>query len=43
MEFNTLQEYMLHTEGVTYILIVVALCCLAGFWGWLTARDDEYR
>jgi hypothetical protein len=41
-DFNTLQEFMLHTKGVLYVLIVITLCGLAGFWAWLTARDKDY-
>ena len=40
--FNTLQEFMLHTKGVIYILIVLTLLGLAGYWSWLTSRDEEY-
>lgn len=39
--FHTLQEYLIHTEGVTYILIVLTLVSLAGFWFFLTGRDDN--
>lgn len=39
--FYTLQDFLTHTEGVTYILIVAALFTIAGFWSFLTARDDD--
>ena len=39
--FHTLQEYLTHTEGATYILMVVALVGVAGFWQFLSARDDD--
>ena len=38
---NTLQEFMLHTKSITYVLIVAALLGITGFWLFLTDRDDE--
>jgi hypothetical protein len=38
---STLNEFYLHTKGVTYILIIVALVGITGFWCFLTARDDD--
>jgi hypothetical protein len=38
---NTLQEFMLHTKNITYVLMVVALLGIAGFWLFLTERDDD--
>jgi hypothetical protein len=37
----TLQDFYLHTKGVTYLLMVLALFGVAGFWCFLTARDDD--
>ena len=37
----TLQEFMLHTKNITYVLIVAALLGIAGFWLFLTGRDEE--
>jgi hypothetical protein len=37
----TLQEFMLHTETNTYILVGVYLLAIVGFWLFLTARDEE--
>ncbi len=37
----TLQEFMLHTENITYVLIVAALLGITGFWLFLTERDDD--
>ena len=37
----TLQEFMTHTENITYVLIVAALIGITGFWLFLTERDDE--
>lgn len=38
---HTLQEFMLHTESITYILIVAALIGLTGFWIFLSGRDED--
>ena len=37
----TLQDYMLHTESITYILIVLALIGITGFWIFLSGRDED--
>lgn len=39
--FHTLQEFMAHSESVSYILIVVSLFALLFFWKFLTGRDDQ--
>ena len=38
---HTLQDYMLHTETVTYIIIVAALVGITFFFRFLTERDDD--
>jgi hypothetical protein len=38
---NTLHDFMLRTEGLTYILIVAALCGFIFFWRFLSERDDD--
>jgi hypothetical protein len=38
---HTLQEYMFHTESITYILIVAALLGITLFWLFLSQRDDD--
>ncbi|MGD8993018.1 MAG: hypothetical protein PVI00_16290 [Desulfobacterales bacterium] len=38
---NTLQEYMFHTESITYILIVAALLGFTFFYLFLSQRDDD--
>ena len=38
---HTLQEFMLHTKNLTYLLIVAALIGITGFWLFLTDRDEE--
>ena len=40
---QTLQDYMFHTESITYILIVVALIAITLFYHFLTDRDDEEK
>ncbi len=37
----TLQDYMLHTESITYILIIGALIGITFFYRFLTDRDDD--
>ena len=39
--FYTLQEFMTHTKGVTYLLIIAILLLMLGFWGFLVERDDD--
>ncbi|MGD8521337.1 MAG: hypothetical protein PVF56_09360 [Desulfobacterales bacterium] len=38
---HTLQEYMLHTETITYVIIVAALIGITFFYRFLTERDDD--
>jgi hypothetical protein len=38
---HTLHEHMLHTESITYILIVGALVGIVLFYRFLTDRDDD--
>ena len=37
----TLQEYMLHTESIAYIIIVAALIGITFFYRYHTERDDD--
>jgi len=39
--FYTLQEFLAHTEGVTYLLIVAILWAMLLFWNFLTGRDED--
>ena len=39
--FYTLQDFLTHTKGIIYILIVLILLGMLGFWKFLTARDDD--
>ena len=38
---HTLHDFMLRTEGTTYIMIVAALCGFIFFWRFLSERDDH--
>jgi hypothetical protein len=38
---HTLQEFMLQTKNVVYILIVMALVAMPLFWIFLTGRDED--
>jgi hypothetical protein len=38
---NTLQDFMLHTKNIIYILIVMVLVAMPAFWKFLTGRDEE--
>ncbi|MDA8140959.1 MAG: hypothetical protein M0036_20110 [Desulfobacteraceae bacterium] len=38
---HTLQQFMLHTKNIIYILIVLALAAMPAFWCFLTGRDEE--
>jgi hypothetical protein len=38
---HTLQEYMFHTESITYFLIIGALLGITFFWLFLNQRDDD--
>ena len=38
---HTLQDYMLRTESITYIIIVAALIGMTFFYRFLTERDDD--
>ena len=40
---HTLQDYMLHTENITYIIIVAALIGITFFYRFLTDRDDDEK
>ncbi len=37
--FYTLQDYLLHVESVTYLILGASLASLLGFWFFLTGRD----
>ena len=39
--FYTLQEFMTHTKGVTYLLIIAILLGMLGFWNFLSEKDED--
>ncbi len=39
--FYTLHQFMLHTESVTYLLVVASLIGICGYWLFLTGRDGD--
>ncbi len=41
--FTSLQDFMLHTKSITYILMGVGLVALACFWVFLSGRDEDIR
>ncbi len=38
---HTLQEFMLHTKNIIYLLIILALLAMPAFWVFLTGRDED--
>jgi hypothetical protein len=39
--FYTLQDFMTFTKGITYLIMIVSLCAITGFWLFLTDRDTD--
>ena len=39
--FYTLQDFMTHTKGVTYIVMGIVLILLPLFWLFLTDKDEK--
>ncbi len=39
--YYTLQDFMLRTKSVTYIVMVIALIGFVMFWNFLTGRDKD--
>jgi len=37
----TLQDFMLHSENITYIIMGLSLVAVLGFWFFLTQHDDD--
>lgn len=38
---HTLQEFMLHTKNIIYILMVIALAAMPVFWKFLNGDDKD--
>lgn len=39
--FHTLHDFIIHTENITYWLILISLLGIVAFWRFLTARDQD--
>lgn len=39
--FFTLQDFMTHTKGITYLVMGGILVALPLFWAFLTGKDDQ--
>lgn len=39
--FFTLQDFMVHTKAVIYVLMGISLIAIVGFWHFLTGRDED--
>jgi len=39
--FYTLQDFMTHTEAVTYLLVIATLVGMTVFWWFLTGKDED--
>ncbi len=39
--FHTLQEFLAYTKGAIYVLSVVILFVLLGFWNFLVGKDED--
>jgi hypothetical protein len=39
--FYTLQDFLLHTESVTYLLVIATLVGMTVFWWFLTGKDED--
>ncbi len=37
----TLQDFMLHTENTTYVILAIYLICVVGFWQFLTKKEKD--
>ncbi len=40
-DFHTLQEFLTYSKGIIYLLILVILPVMAGFWYFLVERDED--
>ncbi|MBW1891188.1 MAG: hypothetical protein JRI93_11860 [Deltaproteobacteria bacterium] len=41
--FYTLQDFMLHSKNITYIVMGIVLIVLPLFWRFLSGRDQKKR
>jgi hypothetical protein len=41
--FYTLQDFLLHSKNITYIVMGIVLIALPLFWRFLSGRDEKKR
>lgn len=41
--FDTLQDFMTFSKGVTYLIMALTLIVLPLFWKFITGRDEKKR
>ena len=41
--FYTLQDFMVHSKGITYIVMGATLVVILLFWRFLSGRDEQMR
>ena len=39
-DIHTLQEFYTHTKANLYIIIIISLICMVGFWNFLAGKDE---
>jgi len=39
--FYTLQDFFVHAEGVTYVMMGLALVCFVVVWNFLVSREED--
>ena len=41
--FYTYQDFYTHTKGILYLLMIISLIGIAGFWIFLSGKDDDNK
>lgn len=41
--FYTYQDFYTHTKGILYLLMIISLVGIAGFWNFLSGKDDDNK
>ena len=41
--FYTYQDFYTHTKGILYLLMIISLVGIAGFWIFLSGKDDDNK
>ncbi len=39
--FHTYQEFYTHTKGNLYIIVILSLICMVGFWNFLAGKKKD--